>query len=256
MPHCSFHYLSTSVLGISLFASACLNKPQAWSQEVAPPVLPPGLLDSIRSQTNPFQPQRLQMLLYKPEVQAELEIDRNSLALVSNAMMELNKKQMESSKSLTNIDRTDREAINERMEKFRELQAERDRATEETLNELFPPEKFKRLKQIALQVQIQEAGLDNVLVHGALGETLKLTETERDELAAKADEYEAEKQAKIRKIVEDYDEKLLKQLSPRQRKQIDEELGEPFAYDPVPGARLMFKQVRDFQKRMVVPVPQ
>jgi hypothetical protein len=143
---------------------------------------------------------------------------------------------------------TDREALNERLEKLRTHQAERERAIEDALNELFPPEKSRRLKQIALQVQIQEVGLDMVLVYGAIGESLKLTDAQRDELAAKAEEYEVEKQAKIRKIVEDYDNKLLKQLSPKQRKQVDEQIGEHFEYDTRPLARQMFKNIRDLQK--------
>jgi hypothetical protein len=254
MLNASFRFASPAVLGISIFASVCLNKPQAWSQEAPQiiaqnPMLPASALESLRSQLNPFQPQKLHMLLLKPEVQAELEFDRLSFNQVNSAMMELNKKQMESSISLKSIERTDREALNERLEKLRTHQAERERAIEDALNELFPPEKSRRLKQIALQVQIQEVGLDMVLVYGAIGESLKLTDAQRDELAAKAEEYEVEKQAKIRKIVEDYDNKLLKQLSPKQRKQVDEQIGEHFEYDTRPPARQMFKNIRDLQKR-------
>ncbi len=150
-------------------------------------------------------------------------------------------------------DPTDREAMRKQLEQYSALRAERDRATEEALNEVFPPEKFKRLKQIALQMQIREAGMDNVLIHGVLGEAIKLTYAQRETLASKAEEYEVEKQARIRKIMEEYDAKLWGHLTSKQRKQVAEELGKSFEYNPVSMERRNFQQMREFQKRYPPP---
>ncbi len=264
MPHVFNRCVSSVGLRICLITAAFFGIMRAGAQERATPdsnrsrtpALPPSLLDSMRNQTNPFQPQKLQSLLIKPEVQAELEIDRNTYGMVSSALKELNEKQMEISKGFVNMDRTDREAARKHLEQYNALRAERDRATEEALNEVFPPEKFKRLKQIALQIQIQEAGMDNVLIHGVLGEAINLTDAQRERLASKADEYEAEKQARIRTIIEEYDDKLMGQLTSNQRKQVEEQLGEPFDYKPVSMERRSFQQTRDFRKRFSPPAPE
>jgi hypothetical protein len=260
MLYVSKGYVTSAVLGLVCMA-AWISPCRVHAQQAAAAdpsrlrssALPASLVDSIRNQTNPYQPRKLQSLLIKPEVQSELEIDRNTYSMVSSAMNELNQKQMELSRSMSAADPADRDAMQKRMEEYSALRAERDRATEDALTEIFPPEKFKRLKQIALQIQVHEAGLNNVLLHGVLGETLDLTDAQRETLVSKAEQYETEKQAKIRQITEEYDAKLLGHLNRKQRQQVDEQLGAPFKYQPVSMERRSFQQLRDFQQRMAPP---
>lgn len=260
MLYVSTGYVTSAALGLvglAALISPCRVQAQdtaaADSSRLRSSALPASLVDTIRNQTNPYQPRKLQSLLIKREVQAELEIDRDAYSLVSSAMNELNQKQMELSKSMSAVDPNDREAMQKRMEEYNTLRIERDRATEDALNEIFPPEKFKRLKQIALQIQIQEAGLNNVLLYGVLGELLDLSDAQRESLVSQAEQYETEKQAKIRKITEEYDAKLLGHLNRKQRQQVDEQLGEPFEYHPVSMERRSFQQARDLQQRMAPP---
>jgi hypothetical protein len=215
--------------------------------------LPASLVESMRNQVNPFQPRKLQSLLLKPEVQGELQIGRETYGIISSAMRELDKQQLEYSRSRLAYDPNDREAMRENMESQAALRAERDRATEEALTEVFPPEKFVRLKQIALQIQIREAGLGNVLLYGVLRESVKLTDAQREALASKAEQYETEKQAKIRKITEEYDAKLLGHLTRKQRQKFDEQVGEPFPYEPTSSEGRNFQQFRQFNERFAAP---
>jgi hypothetical protein len=260
MLYVSMGYVTSASLGL-LWLAALISPNRAHAQDIAAAdpsrlrgsAVPANLVDSIRNQTNPYQPRKLQSLLIRREVQAELEIDRDAYSLVTSAMNELNQKQMELSRSLSAADPKDRDAMQKRMEEYNSLRVERDRATEDALNEIFPPEKFKRLKQIALQIQIQEAGLNNVLLYGVLGESLDLTDAQRESLVSQAEQYETEKQAKIRKISEEYDAKLLGHLNRKQRQQVDEQLGKPFEYQPVSIERRNFQQLRDFQQRRMLP---
>lgn len=221
------------------------------SRESPSGAFPPSLLDSIRGQIDPHQPRRLQLLLMKPEVQEALEIDRDTYRLVSEALSDIMKKQLEMSKELGAAASTnDAEAIRTRMEKFRAIQTEREQATRDALTEIFPPKSFERLKQIALQIQIREAGLGNVLVHGILADKLAFSEAQLETLTVRARELEQEKQDKIRQLIEEYDAKLLAYVTPAQRQEFQQHVGEQFAYTPLSREAESFQRLKELGQRL------
>ena len=226
---------------------------------MVPPRALSGLLDSMREQLNPYQPQKLQSLLIKPEVQAALEIDRSTYRMISGELADVMKRSAEVFKDFDPSKVANREEIQARLEKHKELQAERERITDLTLNEIFPPKKFNRLKQIALQIQIQEAGLGNVLIYGVLAEEMQFSESQFEAMSQKAVEYEQEKQAKIRLLNEEYDAKLLKSLTPKQRKLFEQQVGEDFEYAPASREAQSFERLREFKQRQLTgnsPIPE
>lgn len=216
------------------------------------PRSPPSMTDlveSMRERLNPYQPERLQSLLMKPAVQVELEIDRGTPALIALALTDVRKKFSDAVSGANQLDNSDPEALRARMEEFKKLRAEIEQTTEVALNEIFPPKQYERLKQIALQIQIQDAGLSNVLLTGVLADEMQFPEGQLETISQKAEEYELEKQAKIRKLNEEYDSKLLGHLTPKQRKLFDQKMGEPFEYAPVSREAESFNQLRNILQR-------
>ncbi len=257
MMRVSFGDLSMSLFPVLVAISSFLNAQESTRPrgEPTPPIPrsfspPPDYLESMRERLNPYQPQKLQSLLMNPVVQAQLEIDHGTYGLVAKALAEVMKKSAEVFKDFDPTDTSNREAMQARMEKYKELQAEREHTTAEALNEIFPPEKYNRLKQIALRIQIQEAGLGNVLLRGVLADELAFSDAQRETMTSKAAEYEQEKQAEIRQIVEDYDAKLLAHLTAKQRKFYDQQVGEPFEYAPVSREAQNFERYQQYQDRM------
>ncbi len=217
--------------------------------------IPPSIMTSLREQIDPYQAQKLQILLTKPEVQAELEIDAGTFGLVAKALTDVTKRSAEVFKGVDPTSPTNRQEMQARLEEFRKLQDERAKATDAALTEIFPPEKYERLKQIALRIQIQEAGLGNVLLYGILAEELQFSDAQFNEIAEKAEKYDLERQARIREINAEFDAKLLGNLSPKQRKFFEQQVGENFEYNPKSRDAQSFDRFRSYRQRAAPPTP-
>lgn len=206
----------------------------------------------MKRSIDPITPQRLQSLLLKSEVQRELDIDSRTYMLIFQAQRELRERIKESEGEPVRPDFSDREAMKEYLEKRKAEAEEREAVTKDALTEVFPPESYKRLKQIAYQIQIKEAGLGNVLVYGVIGDELELNESQWQQVSKLADELEQEKQEKIRAIVEQYDKKLLDSLPSKQRRKFQEIVGEPFEYQVLHSEQEKFERLKRYKHRTPV----
>ncbi len=241
---------SMALFTCSMFVLLAPLSPFLRAQEVAPlPVVPTslGTLEMTLRTVDPHSPRHLQSLLIKREVQAELNLAPDAYHKIFLAQQAIRDKTKELAKEMTTAAR-DPEAMRDVSKRMLELSQEREQATQEALSEMFPPASFERLKQIAYQVQIKEVGLGNVLVYGTMAEEMEFSATQWENLDRKAAQFEREKQEKIREIIEEYDAKLLKNLTPTQRRKYQELVGEPFEYQPVPNEQRTFERIQQVRR--------
>ena len=117
----------------------------------------------------------------------------------------------------------------ERRAKFEELQTKmRDRQTEmqREIDDVLLPHQSKRLKQIGRQMRSRQGG--GGVNSDSVADELKLTDEQKEKLKEKAVEVEKklrEKMAKLRKEAED---ELLSVLTPEQRAEWKDMVGDPF----------------------------
>jgi hypothetical protein len=123
----------------------------------------------------------------------------------------------------------------QQFEKIRERMEEVNADAEKRLKKVLLPHQFDRLKQIDVQMRVQQQGA-SALTSGALAETLDLTESQRERLEERAAEVEQELQEKIGQLRIEARKKLLDVLTAEQRAKLESLMGDDFAAtDPAPG---------------------
>ncbi|MEM9411797.1 MAG: hypothetical protein AAGA30_11830 [Planctomycetota bacterium] len=93
------------------------------------------------------------------------------------------------------------------------------------------PGQIKRLKEIATQVHVRRAGYAAAMTHPESAKTLRLSEDQQKQIRARSREITKKLEADIQKLKEKAREELLSELSPKQRKLFDEQMGEPILLD-------------------------
>lgn len=189
------------------------------------------LQEEVRRRHHPHTPENLFALLRNRTVREELGIKPTWFGQIQSSLLEFERKLTDTIGERPK-DWRDREALQAYREKRESVETERSAAIESAISELLPPEIHQRLREIAYQNQIVQFGLSNVLVYGALSDDLELKGEQWDNLARKAAEFEREKQEKIRQITQEYDDKLLENLTPQQRLKFNELVGKPTALPP------------------------
>lgn len=135
----------------------------------------------------------------------------------------------------------------ERMKKYNESAKALGEETEKKVQEILLPHQLRRIKQIALQMQLQSMGYGGGgLASGQLADELKITDEQKTQLQEKQKEVQKEMQEKTqafyKQLQEESREKLFSVLTPEQRKKLDELIGEKFQWQaprapgPVGGA--------------------
>jgi Spy/CpxP family protein refolding chaperone len=125
----------------------------------------------------------------------------------------------------------------ERMKKYQEAATTLGEETEKKVQEILLPHQVKRIKQIALQMQLQNAGYGGSgLANGSLASELKITDEQKAQMQEKQKEIIKENQEKTqafyKQLQEESREKLLSVLTPEQRKKLDELIGDKFQWQP------------------------
>lgn len=116
--------------------------------------------------------------------------------------------------------------------KLKELIKKQKEESESQLRELLLPHQLKRLEQVSHQVRMRNSGTLNALTRGKLKEELDLTDEDVKKLQTKSEEIQKDLEAEIAKLRAKAKKNLLKELSPTQRKKLDELMGEQFDYQP------------------------
>ena len=125
----------------------------------------------------------------------------------------------------------------ERMKKYNESAKALGEETEKKIQDILLPYQLKRIKQIALQMQLQQASYGgSPLQSEQLAEELKITEEQKVQLQEKqkevAKEMQEKTQAFYKQLQEESREKVLGVLTPAQRRKLDEMMGEKFQWQP------------------------
>jgi Spy/CpxP family protein refolding chaperone len=108
-------------------------------------------------------------------------------------------------------------------EQFEAMNAE----LEGRLKKVLLPHQFERLKQIDLQVRVQQRGA-SALTTGELAEALQLSDEQRAKLEKRAEEVQQELRDKMRELQLEARNKLLEVLTPEQRAKLEEMMGDAF----------------------------
>lgn len=118
-----------------------------------------------------------------------------------------------------------RDELRDTMRKFNEeMQAEVDK--------ILLPHQSKRLKQ--LEVQNQMRGRMMGALEGDLAKDLGISEEQQDKLREKAQRLETELRKKMAEVRKQMQDQLLADLSPEQRKQFNDLVGDPFEFKDQP----------------------
>lgn len=95
------------------------------------------------------------------------------------------------------------------------------------LSEILDDDQMNRLRELGVQQQVQRGG-PHALLHGELGETLDISDEQRDAMREKTREFRREAGERLREMRREGQEELLAMLTSEQRAQLDAMMGEPF----------------------------
>ncbi len=116
-----------------------------------------------------------------------------------------------------------------REEKLREMRAARERERMAELEEILLPQQVQRLKQIVAQAAAQ--GGARSMINGTLTSKLNITDEQKERIEKKAEELQKELDEKIAKLREQMRNELLAELTPKQRDQYKQIMGDTFAFE-------------------------
>jgi Spy/CpxP family protein refolding chaperone len=170
-------------------------------------------------------------LLQREDVQQELELLEDQ----KTQLKAMNEKTRERMGELFRGQRGGAEG-NDRRDELRETFRKFNEETQAEVDKILLPHQSKRLQQLEVQMRMRGG------VMGALGgdvaEKLGISEEQRDKLREKAQGLEQELRKKMAEVRKQMQDQLLAELSPEQRKQFNDMVGDPFEFKdeaPPPG---------------------
>lgn len=162
-------------------------------------------------------------MLSNPSVQKDLELVGDQLKQVEDLQAEFARQMKEQIGDLTkggfSADRF--EGIGELVKKLQKEQHAK-------MEGLLLPHQIKRLKQVALQTHMKNAGAAGALVSAALAEELGITEEQQERLKERSKEIEKKLAEDTAKLKEKAKEELLKELTSKQRSLLKEMTGDKY----------------------------
>jgi hypothetical protein len=175
-------------------------------------------------------------LIYRDDVRQDLQLvdeqQEKVDALADEIRTEMQDEMREMFRGMQDLSDEERQ---QQFERIRERMERVNADAEKRLKKVLLPHQFDRLKQIDVQMRVQQQGAE-ALTSGALAETLDLTNAQRERLEERAAEVEQELQEKISKLRIEARNKLLDVLTAEQRAKLESLMGDDFAAtDAGPG---------------------
>ena len=173
-------------------------------------------------------------LIQRPDVQQELELLDDQKAQLKALGDKVRDRMGEMfGRQRGGGDQGNRDELVGNLRKFNEeIQADVDK--------ILLPHQSKRLKQLEVQQRMRGGGVMGAL-GGDVAEQLGISEEQQDKLREKAQGLDQEMRKKMTEIRKQLQDQLLAELSPDQRKQFNDLVGEPFEFRdedrPPPGGR-------------------
>lgn len=166
-------------------------------------------------------------LLRSESVQRDLEMMEDQIELIEEMDAERDRNREDRDRN-REAQMAELEGLSEeaREKKLREMRDERDKARMSSLSDVLLPHQIDRLTQIVAQASARGG-----LVNGRLAESLEITDEQRDRIREKAEKLQKVLDEKIAKLRQQMQEELLAELTPEQRAQYKQMMGEPFAFE-------------------------
>ena len=162
-------------------------------------------------------------LVFDPQVRNDLELDEDQVKQLKKIQRDFSKQMQEKMKFTSGPD-----ADPKQYQKFAEIMKKIGKERQAAMGAILLPHQEKRLKQIATQMDMKGRGDANFLASKNMASELGIDDEQKKRLKKRAAEIKAEMEAEIAKIKEKGRDKLLKELKPSQRKQLEEMLGDKF----------------------------
>lgn len=163
-------------------------------------------------------------LLQSEDVRAEVEVTDDQMADLQAMGEDLRDEMRSMFQDMRDLSPEERQ---ERFQSMREEMEDIRAEAEDRMSDILLPHQMARLKEIELQQQVQRGGLQGAL-RGPLAEELGITDEQREELMAKAQELQQEMQEKIAQLRKDAEEELMQVLTPEQQSKLKSMMGTEF----------------------------
>jgi hypothetical protein len=166
-------------------------------------------------------------LLGDPSVQKDLELVGDQLKQLQELQKDFSAQMKEQigdlSKGGIGPDRF--KGLGELVQKLREQQKTQ-------MQELLLPHQIDRLKQVALQKQMDRSGAAGALTSSEVAEQLGITDEQKERLKKREKEIKEELAKKVVQLREEARQELLQELTAKQREQLKQMTGEKFKAEP------------------------
>ena len=161
-------------------------------------------------------------MLQNPSVQKDLELVDDQLEQV----MEMQRRHGEQMRdALGDI----RNGITpDGIERLKDTLAELKEKQKDELNNLLLPHQQERLRQVALQMQMQSRGTAGALTSDRIAEELGISDEQKERLQERSRELQEELQKQYEELRAQAKEELLNELTPEQRTRLEEMTGDEF----------------------------
>lgn len=171
-------------------------------------------------------------LLQNESVMTEIELVDEQKDEIQTIQDELRQEMRERMEEMRDSDMS-REERREAFMGMREEMEERQEEIEQQIEGVLLPEQLKRLKQLEIQRSARRTGggAMGVLASDELMEKLGIDEEQRKKLEEKAAEVKKKLQERIKKLTKEAEDDILSVLSPSQRKEFREKIGESFEFE-------------------------
>lgn len=195
---------------------------------------------------NPNSRSQLFQLLSNESVRNELKLTDDQYAGVKGVMKESQKRTQEMIQGAMAKQKQQGSSRSFSFggEDFRNLMAENEALAEAAIEEILLPGQMERIKQLAYQIDVEQVGVGISLTEGRLGEDIGVHEGQKQDLLDAAKKIDAETKAAILRIKAEARKKLFKELTPDQRKQAEELLGDYFQYETLTIQQRIRQSVR------------
>ncbi|MDB4564691.1 hypothetical protein N9099_02000 [Mariniblastus sp.] len=159
-------------------------------------------------------------LLANPRIREDIEMVDDQYREFQDRQRALQK---EMANQLRQIDFTDTENLPSQIKEIRD-------SAEREMNELLLPHQVKRLRQLRMQSLLQRRDLVQVLTADPIKSDLKITDEQSQELRDYQVQMQEDLQREIAKLQDKARSRLLSKLSPSQKREVEEMIGETFVF--------------------------
>lgn len=186
---------------------------------------------------NPLEPS--EFLLNNPGVQKELELLDGQREQIQQMQNEFGKEIKTKLDTLMKGGSHNDEQIGAAIQELNQRKKSR-------LSEILLPHQVDRLKQISLQMNVNQSGLGQALASKALMEQLGIDEKQKEALEAKARELADEFEKKVSQLKSEMRDELMDELTPDQRQKMKDLMGQKFEFqEPANRMRLGTRGARN-----------